>query len=93
MGSSLAGVESRPRAAFSGLPRRDMIPQSRIGTSRRVRVPKEMDLMVCRACGNEERASEGYPCDECGTFICLVCNMRGVTKCKKCAEKAPPAKA
>ncbi len=56
-------------------------------------MPKELDLMVCRACGNEERASEGYPCDECGTFICLVCNMRGVTKCKKCAEKTPPAKA
>lgn len=51
-------------------------------------VPKELDVMVCRACGNEERASEGYPCDDCGTFICLICTMRGVTKCKKCAEKA-----
>ena len=27
---------------------------------------------VCRACGNEERASEGYPCTECGTFVCLI---------------------
>ena len=25
-------------------------------------------MMVCRSCGNEERASEGYPCDVCGTF-------------------------
>ena len=48
----------------------------------------EVDLMVCRACGNEERASEGYPCDGCGTFICVVCNMRGVTLCKACQEKA-----
>jgi hypothetical protein len=52
--------------------------------------------MVCRACGNEERASEGYPCDGCGTFICLVCNLRGVTLCKACAAKQggtanPPA--
>jgi hypothetical protein len=44
-------------------------------------------MMVCRACGNPDRASEGYPCDGCGTFICLVCNMRGVTLCKACAEK------
>jgi hypothetical protein len=43
--------------------------------------------MRCRACGNEERASEGYPCDDCGTFICLVCQMRGVTLCKACQEK------
>ena len=50
-------------------------------------MPHEMDLMVCRACGNEERASEGYPCDDCGTFICLICSLRGVTLCKKCAEK------
>lgn len=47
----------------------------------------EHDAMVCRACGNEERASEGYPCDGCGTFICLICNMRGVTHCKECQEK------
>jgi hypothetical protein len=46
----------------------------------------ETDRMICRACGNEERASEGYPCDGCGTFICVICNMRGVTLCKKCQE-------
>jgi hypothetical protein len=45
---------------------------------------KEKDSMKCR---NEERASEGYPCDDCGTFICLVCQMRGVTLCKACQEK------
>ncbi len=54
----------------------------------------EIDKMVCRACGNDERASEGYPCESCGTFICVVCNMRGVGLCKACREKgqagAPP---
>ncbi len=30
---------------------------------------EERDAMVCRACGKEERASEGYPCADCGTFI------------------------
>ena len=50
-------------------------------------MPQERDVMVCRACGNEERASEGYPCDGCGTFICLICSMRGVTKCKECAAQ------
>ena len=54
---------------------------------------KERDSMVCRACGREERASEGYPCTECGTFICLVCELRGVTLCKTCAAKAPPGPA
>lgn len=49
---------------------------------------KEVDAMVCRACGNQERASEGYPCDDCGTFICLICSMRGVMLCKTCQEKA-----
>ena len=48
---------------------------------------KERDSMKCRNCGNEERASEGYPCDDCGTFICLVCQMRGVTLCKTCQQK------
>ncbi|MFQ6045972.1 MAG: hypothetical protein ACE5PT_06390 [Gemmatimonadales bacterium] len=48
---------------------------------------EERDSMICRACGNEERASEGYPCDGCGTFICLICNMKGVTFCKQCQEK------
>jgi hypothetical protein len=46
--------------------------------------------MICRACGNEERASEGYPCTNCGTFICVICNMRGVYKCKNCADKDIP---
>jgi hypothetical protein len=52
----------------------------------------EVDSMVCRACGNEERASEGYPCADCGTFICLICSMRGVTLCKTCAAKGPATK-
>lgn len=58
---------------------------------------QEHDLMVCRACGREERASEGYPCDNCGTFVCQICNMRGITRCKSCAtlkgeaSAAPPS--
>ena len=48
---------------------------------------KEHDAMRCRACLNEERASEGYPCQECGTFICIICNNRGVVLCRTCAEK------
>jgi hypothetical protein len=52
---------------------------------------KEVDAMRCRACGREERASEGYPCDRCGTFICLVCTIRGVTICRECsAASAAP---
>ena len=51
---------------------------------------EEHDAMICRACGNEERASEGYPCVKCGTFVCVVCNMRGVVECRACAEKAVP---
>lgn len=47
---------------------------------------REKDAMECRACGNEERASEGYPCTECGTFICVMCSFRGVLKCRACAE-------
>ena len=54
---------------------------------------KEHDGMQCRSCGNEERASEGYPCSDCGTFICLICTFRGVTRCKACEEKAKAAKA
>ena len=46
----------------------------------------ETDAMVCRACGREERASEGYPCNGCGTFICQLCNMKGTVLCKKCQE-------
>ncbi|HEU4587761.1 MAG TPA: hypothetical protein VFS11_03890 [Gemmatimonadales bacterium] len=49
--------------------------------------PKEHDGMACRACGREERASEGYPCANCGTFICLICTFRGVTLCSACAAK------
>ena len=48
----------------------------------------EHDAMGCRACGREERASEGYPC---GTFICLICTFRGVTLCRECAAKEAPA--
>jgi hypothetical protein len=44
------------------------------------------DSMICRSCGREERASEGYPCARCGTFICLICNFRGVTTCQSCSE-------
>ena len=51
---------------------------------------RERDAMKCRACGNEERASEGYPCIKCGTFVCVVCNMRGVVECRACADKSPP---
>ncbi len=46
---------------------------------------REKDAMGCRACGREERASEGYPCANCGTFICLICTFRGVTLCRDCA--------
>jgi hypothetical protein len=53
----------------------------------------ERDAMICRACGNEERASEGYPCADCGTFICLICSFRGVTRCKACEQKAKTGKA
>ena len=47
---------------------------------------QEHDAMICRACGNEERASEGYPCAGCGTFVCQICSLRGVMYCKKCQE-------
>ncbi|MEO5825235.1 MAG: hypothetical protein ABIR59_05055 [Gemmatimonadales bacterium] len=47
----------------------------------------ERDAMLCRACGREERASEGYPCEGCGTFVCLVCTIRGVTLCRECRER------
>lgn len=52
----------------------------------------EGDTMECRACGNAERASEGYPCEGCGTFLCLRCSMRGVTLCRTCADKQKPAR-
>jgi hypothetical protein len=47
----------------------------------------EHDAMSCRSCGREERASEGYPCAHCGTFICLICTFRGVTLCRECQAK------
>ncbi len=52
----------------------------------------ERDAMLCRACGKEERASEGYPCEDCGTFLCLMCTFRGVTVCTSCADKRKAAK-
>ncbi len=55
---------------------------------------KERDAMICRSCGNEERASEGYPCKDCGTFICLMCVFKGVVRCERCegiAAAAEPA--
>ena len=51
----------------------------------------EHDAMTCRSCGREERASEGYPCSNCGTFICLICTFQGVTLCKACAAGQPTA--
>jgi hypothetical protein len=54
---------------------------------------QEKDAMICRACGREERASEGYPCQGCGTFICNICNLRGVLLCRECQEKAGGAAA
>jgi hypothetical protein len=55
----------------------------------------EHDSMICRACGNDERASEGYPCMDCGRFICVLCNLRGIVRCKDCEAKHaaahPPA--
>jgi len=43
--------------------------------------------MQCRFCGGMERASEGYPCRGCGTFICVLCNIRGSVFCKECVAK------
>ena len=56
----------------------------------------ETDSMTCRACGREERASEGYPCQSCGTFICVICNMQGTVLCRACQDREatkPPATA
>lgn len=50
----------------------------------------ERDAMTCRACEREERASEGYPCQDCGTFICNMCELHGVVRCLACAAKGPP---
>jgi len=49
--------------------------------------------MICRSCGNEERASEGYPCANCGTFICVICNLRGIIYCRDCRDQAGAQKA
>ena len=49
---------------------------------------RERDAMLCRGCGNEERASEGYPCASCGTFICLMCVFRGVVRCSACDRES-----
>ncbi len=49
--------------------------------------PQPREVMVCRACGQEDRASEGYPCQGCGTFICLICTFRDVVFCRECAAK------
>ena len=50
--------------------------------------PPATDIMQCRSCGREERASEGYPCADCGTFICLICTFRGITRCASCEAQA-----
>lgn len=49
---------------------------------------QERDVMICRSCGNQERASEGYPCKDCGTFICIMCVFKGVVRCATCATLA-----
>lgn len=45
--------------------------------------------MVCRSCANEERASEGYPCISCGTFICIMCSFKGILRCAQCVAQQP----
>jgi hypothetical protein len=49
------------------------------------------DRMTCRACGKEERASEGYPCMRCGTFLCVMCNLKGIVLCAQCQAEPEPA--
>lgn len=71
-----------PWAAYRGSPR------VRAFTGTRVSALHERDAMICRSCGNEERASEGYPCAVCGTFICLICVFRGVVRCERCEAAA-----
>ena len=53
----------------------------------------ERDKMICRSCGQEERASEGYPCKDCGTFICIMCVFKGVVQCEKCVVSVVSAPA
>lgn len=50
--------------------------------------PQAREVMTCRSCGEDDRASEGYPCAGCGTFICLICTFRDITLCRDCAAKA-----
>jgi hypothetical protein len=50
-------------------------------------MPEEMERIRCRYCGNEDRASEGYPCESCGTFICIICSIRGITMCRACEKQ------
>ena len=54
---------------------------------------RERDAMLCRSCGQEERASEGYPCKDCGTFICIMCVFKGVIRCERCEASATGATA
>lgn len=49
---------------------------------------RERDAMICRSCGHEERASEGYPCKDCGTFICIMCVFKGIVRCERCDATA-----
>ncbi len=51
--------------------------------------PAVTDRIICTACGEEARASEGYPCRECGAFVCLRCSLRGVVRCRTCEPVAP----
>ncbi len=56
--------------------------------------PSVTDRILCTACGEEARASEGYPCATCGGFVCVRCSLRGVVNCRRCepvpAAPAPP---
>ena len=49
-------------------------------------MPEETERIKCRYCGNDDRASEGYPCQVCGAFICIVCSIRGITICRECEK-------
>lgn len=51
---------------------------------------QEHDAMRCRSCGNEERASEGTPCESCGTFLCIMCQCKGVKQCAACDGRPLP---
>jgi hypothetical protein len=51
--------------------------------------PMVTDRIICTACHAEARASEGYPCHECGGFLCVLCSMRGVIRCRSCEPVAP----